>query len=372
MKQHFLILPLLLCSGAMMAQSTYVDNRNSELLRHHGVLPYANRTEIVLPATVNGLMPMRVDMHIHTYYSDGDVSPQYRVREAWADGLDAIAITDHIEYRPHDGQMAKYLKTENKGVDFNYPGVLAKGEGDYYGLIVVPGTEITRNPREVGHFNAIFTTDNNMIPDDDPMQAIRNAKKQGAIVVNNHPGWERTSNAPTEIEKQAWAEGLIDGIEIMNSQEFYPNIIDTALDKNFFMFSATDLHSTTSDDYGKGGNKRNFTIVFVDDFSADGLRRGLEKRLTIGHQYGTLGGEEQLLKDFFLASVSVKKAGNHFVLTNNTSLEYSIRVRNDNITVLRPFSSINIWPDDKGVCKVTVENMWCGEGKHPVVELTAK
>lgn len=366
-----MFLPLLLCSGAMMAQSTYIDDRNPELLRHHGVLSVPTRTEIVLPV-VNGLTPMCVDLHIHTYYSDGDVSPQYRVREAWADGLDAIAITDHIEYRPHDAQMAQYLGVEKNNVDFNTPGQLAKSEGDYYGLIVIPGIEITRDPRTVGHFNALFTTDNNAIPADDPIQAIRNAKRQGAIVVDNHPGWERTSVSPTEIEQQAFSEGLIEGIEIMNSQEFYPKIIDTALQNNFFMVSATDLHSTTNDDYAKGGNLRNFTIAFVDDFSADGLRNALENRRTIGHHYGTLGGEEQLLKDFFLASVTVKKVGNHFALTNNTSLEYTLRVRNENLTVLPPFSTINLWPDNDGVVAITIENMWSGENRHPQVNLTSK
>lgn len=371
MKKKSLLLSSLLCCFTMVAQSTYVDNRNPDLLKHHGVVPYYNRSEIVLPTTVNGLTPMRVDMHIHTFFSDGDVSPQYRVREAWADGLDAIAITDHIEYHPHDSQMAKYLGVENYTRDLNTSYELAKGEGDYYGLIVVRGTEITRNPREVGHFNALFTTDNNAIPDDDPLQGMRNAKKQNALIVNNHPGWERESVNPTPIEQKAWDEGLIDGIEIMNCQEFYPKVIDTALEKNFYMVSATDIHPTTHDEYGTSGHKRDFTIAFVDDFSADGLRRALEKRLTIGHHFGTIGGEEQLLKDFFLASVTVRKIGNHLALTNNTSLQYTIRVRNDNLTVLKPFSTVNINPNENGVADITVENMWCGENKHPQIALSA-
>jgi 3',5'-nucleoside bisphosphate phosphatase len=38
---------------------------------------------------------MRVDLHLHTWVSDGDVSPSQLVRLAAAAGLDAIAVTDH-------------------------------------------------------------------------------------------------------------------------------------------------------------------------------------------------------------------------------------------------------------------------------------
>jgi 3',5'-nucleoside bisphosphate phosphatase len=59
-----------------------------------------SRQEIVIP-DIDGYKVMKCDFHIHTVFSDGDVWPDYRVSEAWKDGLDAIAITDHIEYRPH-------------------------------------------------------------------------------------------------------------------------------------------------------------------------------------------------------------------------------------------------------------------------------
>ncbi len=38
---------------------------------------------------------MRIDFHLHTYYSDGTMSPEEIVVEAKRQGLDAIAITDH-------------------------------------------------------------------------------------------------------------------------------------------------------------------------------------------------------------------------------------------------------------------------------------
>src|SRR5512146_2199832 len=55
------------------------------------------RTELMFP-NLPGLVTLRCDLHTHTVFSDGDVWPTVRVQEAWRDGLDAIAFTDHIEY----------------------------------------------------------------------------------------------------------------------------------------------------------------------------------------------------------------------------------------------------------------------------------
>ena len=52
------------------------------------------RTEIILPQ-VNGYNIYKGDFHTHTMYSDARVSPKGRVMEAWLDGLDIVAITDH-------------------------------------------------------------------------------------------------------------------------------------------------------------------------------------------------------------------------------------------------------------------------------------
>ena len=45
---------------------------------------------------------MKVDLHIHTIYSDGSFSPERIVDSALEAGLDAIAITDHDNVLSHD------------------------------------------------------------------------------------------------------------------------------------------------------------------------------------------------------------------------------------------------------------------------------
>ena len=53
----------------------------------------------------------------------------------------------------------------------------------------------------------------------------------------------------SEFEKKVYAEGLIDGIEVMNGGEFYPKIIDRAYEYGLFMASNTDIHANTAWDY---------------------------------------------------------------------------------------------------------------------------
>ena len=67
------------------------------------------RTEIVLPQ-VDGLNCYTADLHTHTIYSDGEITPEERVLEAWCDGLDILAMTDHIETRRQERNLLKFLK----------------------------------------------------------------------------------------------------------------------------------------------------------------------------------------------------------------------------------------------------------------------
>ena len=55
---------------------------------------------IVFP-DVEGYVTLVTDLHTHSVFSDGHVWPKIRVGEALRDGLDGLAITEHLEYQPH-------------------------------------------------------------------------------------------------------------------------------------------------------------------------------------------------------------------------------------------------------------------------------
>ena len=57
--------------------------------------------EIINIPEVNGYQVLKCDFHTHTVFSDGLVWPNIRAQEAWEEGLDAIALTEHVEYHPY-------------------------------------------------------------------------------------------------------------------------------------------------------------------------------------------------------------------------------------------------------------------------------
>lgn len=393
MKKLLTLAVALVATLSASAQLYYTDSANKDMLRFNE-REGRQRVEMVLPQ-VRGFNIYKADLHNHTIFSDGSVTPEFRIKEAWHDGLDVIAVTEHVEYRPYEGKMMNFLtgyvpkdiKSANSNVirseatdagilsDLNYPVKLYQNAAKAYGITVIPGAEITREPTVIGHYNALFTKDNNTIYAKDPMQSIRNAKAQGAIVMQNHPGWRRTTLDMMEFEEKVYAANLIDGIEIVNGGEFYPRAITRAQKNKFFMASNTDIHGSTAEDYVLGGNgHRNMTFIFAQENTLEALREALEARRTLAYSHGTLAGEESLLVDLFKASVATKviqKAANGsktVQLTNNSSIKYTLRFGNANPVILNPFTSIRATSGKDGKLAVKVENMWCGEDAHPVVE----
>lgn len=355
------------CASTAYAQHYYVDAENSQMLRFgdfHGSV----RKEILLPGQVAGFNVYKADLHTHTIYSDGSVTPEFRMKEAWLEGLDIIAITDHIEWRPAEKEFGAYLKVEGTvETDLNTSVRLAQKEAEYWDLFLIPGTEITRDGTDVGHFNALFTVDNNKIYDPDPVQAIRNAKAQGALVMHNHPGWWRTSIDFTETEKAAYGEGLIDGVEVMNDTEFYPGIIDRVREHGLFISSNTDIHGSTAEYFNAREFMRPITLILASERTEKGIREALEADRTLGFGFNTLCGSEQLLVEFFKASISVQKlSGTAYMLTNNSCVPYILQSEGANPMHLDPFCTLRL----DGPSKFHVMNMFCGKDQHPVVDLS--
>lgn len=391
MKKTLIVSALLAVSATVSAQEFFQDYKNSEMLRPCGYQA-DYRKEIVLPQ-VNGYNVYKADLHSHTVFSDGQVMPELRVREAWKDGLDVIAITDHIEYRKNEAAMVehlvKYADKKHKEavnhripqngeitkdgimVDLNYSVKLAQKAAKGYGLTIIPGTEITRDVSVAGHYNALFTTDNNLIFAPDTYQSIKNAKAQGALIMHNHPGWRKTSLDYSDLDKIVYEEGLIDGVEVMNGDEFYPGIIERTAQKGIFISANTDIHATTSEEYRSVGYDRPMTLIVAKDKSLESLREALEQNRTLAFGFGTLCGAEQLLKDFFAASVKVERISSKVVqLTNLTSVSYTLQKDGSNQVVLPAMSSIRVSvAKDAKTLDMAVLNMWCGTQKHPVVEI---
>ncbi len=392
--KKFFIFFVAVTSALSVSAQYYQDAENKDMLHVRQPRTY-QRKEINLPK-VDGYTPYKADLHNHTIFSDGHLSMEARVREAWADGLDVMAVTEHLEYRPHEKHYVKYLKGYVKegakaknynfvskdrpassadiNVDFNYPVDVARKAAKAYDLTIIPGIEITRKEGEYSHFNALFTKDNNAVFAPETIESIRNAKKQGALVMHNHPGWTHKDMKMTKFEQEVYKAGLLDGIEIMNGAEFYPQAIERAKKYNLFMSANTDVHYPSAERYERYGALRNMTIIFAKDKSEKSLREAIEARRTLALSFGTLAGDEALIRKFFEASVSARKTVVDYknradvILTNNSSVEWMLKLDGRNIVVLEPNSSIVVRMNLDKPKAFTVLNTWCGENKHLVYE----
>jgi hypothetical protein len=99
-----------------------------------------SRREVKIP-DIPGYLTLKCDLHMHTIFSDGLVWPTVRVDEAWREGLDVIAISDHIEYTPFKDDV---------NIRFGRAYEIAKPMADMYGMILIQSAEITRRmPRDI-------------------------------------------------------------------------------------------------------------------------------------------------------------------------------------------------------------------------------
>ena len=380
MKRTLFLISALLVALSSVAQeytTRYQSATEPQTLLPTGYVRLSRR-EIILPS-LNGYNPYKADLHIHSTLTDGVVNIKGRMEEAWSDGLDVIAATEHLSIRvvpdteglptPESAKI-KRSKAATKAVES------ATKIAENFGLLVIPGVELTGDAKTQGHFNALFTTDNSVLYDYDAMQSIRNARQQGALIMHNHPGWRHSTLEMTEFEKAAYAEGLVDGIELMNGAYFYPRAFNTAEEHKLFMTSNTDIHATTAQQYRENGHLRNMTIIFAKECTLESLREALEARRTLCYAFGTIGGDEKLLKEFFEASITTKrlavdkkKKSQRVMITNCSSLPYTFRVGKGNPVVLRPLSSTIVTVKVGKPIECTVLNMWCGVDKNLTLTL---
>lgn len=380
MKRALFLISALLVALSAVAQD--YTNRYQSVTEPQTLLPtgYVRlcRREIILPG-INGYNPYKADLHIHSTLTDGVVNIKGRMEEAWSDGLDVIAATEHLSIRvvpDTEGlptpESAKIKRSASAVKAVQSATKIAEN----FGLLVIPGVELTGDAKTQGHFNALFTTDNSVLYDYDAMQAIRNARQQGALIMHNHPGWRHSTLEMTKFEAAVYAEDLIDGIELMNGAYFYPRAFNTAEEHKLFMTSNTDIHATTAQQYRENGHLRNMTIIFAKECSLESIREALEAHRTICYAFGTIGGDEKLLKEFFEASIAVKKLAidkkkksQRVMITNTTSLPYTLRVNMGNPVELRPLSSTIVTVKVGKPIQCKVLNMWCGANEHLTVTL---
>ncbi len=282
--------------------------------------------KIIFP-DILGYRTLKVDLHQHTVFSDGDVWPTIRVEESVKDGLDAISLTEHLEYQPH--------KADIPHPDRNRAYMLAQKmvSADSLPLIVINGSEITRR-LPPGHSNALFLNDANKMLVSDSIEVFREAKRQGAFTFWNHPNWLGQVNDGvarlTDMHHYLLKEKLLDGIEVVNDITYSDEALQIALDHNLTMMGNSDVHGLIDWTYDvPNDGHRPITLVFAKEKSEMSLKEALFARRTVVWFNNTLIGREEFLLPLIQQSLTVVGTsyyGKTSVLTvslkNSSSTEY--------------------------------------------------
>ena len=320
---------------------------------------------IEFPDTENYLT-ITSDLHTHSVFSDGHVWPNIRVAEAMKDKLDAIAITEHLEYQPH----IRYIPNKNRNIAF----LEAKKAAEESDLIVIAGSEITRE-MPPGHLNAVFIKDANTLFNIDesllpearrrmseavnvedlsdeelevadqyalgnlysPFEALEEAKRQGAFIFWNHPMWGSQANDGvsrlTEMHKQMIAKDLIHGIEVVNTNEYSEEALQIALDNNLAIIGTSDVHELIEWDYDSSKNEhRPVTLILSEERNQNSIKEALlDRRTIVFYKNKLIGKEENLvpLLNSILGFKSLGYRGNTSILrveiSNNSSSDMTLK-----------------------------------------------
>ena len=361
-----------------------------------------------------------VDLHTHSVFSDGHVWPTVRVGEAEHEGIDLIAITEHLEYQPH-------------GLDIPHPDrnrsfEIAKNSTET-DLLVVNGAEITRM-FPPGHINAVFIQDANKLLKIDrskqndldellkdapksfideytgnqwfndaglaalwPVEeTLLEARKQNAFVFWNHPVWSaETDNVETivgDLNKYLFEENLVHGIEVVNGQWFSDEAFQIGLDYDLTLLGTSDIHGLTEWDYlNQPEGHRPLTLVLATDRSENSIKEALiDGRTVIWYKHDLIGLEKNLLpllkNSLEITGVSYKgRTIGNVKLKNHTDVRFMLRVadknlieNSSNIIIVEPNETtvfeLKYARGNKISLNVEVLNAYIRPKVHPIINLS--
>ena len=281
------------------------------------VLVHGQRKINRLP-DLEGYVTLKCDLHMHTVFSDGQVWPTIRVDEAVRDGLDAIAITDHLEYTP----LQEFVKN-----DPDAPWKISEEYAKERNIILVHGTEIGRNTMPPGHMNALFIKDASLCNKDSVWGCYEAAIQQGAFLMWNHPGWknQRPDGIPKlyDIHYRLIEKGWLHAIEFFNNVDYYPLVLEMCKQHNLAVMASSDMHGLISDKYKKPEYiNRPMTFVFAKERSHDALKEALFAGRTLVWFRDKLAGKEEFAKPFFYRYENDKKI--FIEVTNNSDIPFTL------------------------------------------------
>jgi 3',5'-nucleoside bisphosphate phosphatase len=361
------------------------------LLLLAAALPHAQvppRDPLPVP-DIPGFRTLKGDFHLHSVFSDGRVWPTVHVQDAWRDGLDVIAFTEHAEYQPH-------AKDVNTNLLRSYE--VARPLAAQLGIILITGIEITKPdpwkappvlPDGAAHFNALFVTDPEALRTPDLMEALRGAQAQGAFIFWNHPRFRVDRARWFPAIARAYDEGLFQGMELVNGPDFYDEAYPWIAERQLTILANSDAHDPVPAREAAG--RRPITLLFVRTPDAEGVRDALVNRRTAAWQHDDVWGAADHLRGIWSGAVTldtpdlVRRPGvpPYLRVRNTSAIPMTVSLRRgpewlllagpvtleaERVTFVRPTVLASAPPGEHRVeLELEVRNLHTGPGRNLIV-----
>jgi predicted metal-dependent phosphoesterase TrpH len=193
-----------------------------------------------MKAMRRSLGPLLCELHAHTRWSDGELTVAELVDLHGRSGFDVLCITDHVvrtddPWRFEEGLHFSSLEAES------FPLYLAEVEREAarawrtYGMLVVPGLELTFNdPEPVMAAHAVAVGLREFVSVDDGIaEAMRTAAEAGAAIVAAHPNADEPELVRGRLTKRFSRDGGLRGLahrfELFNRTQLFGWVADAGL-----------------------------------------------------------------------------------------------------------------------------------------------
>jgi putative hydrolase len=144
----------------------------------------------------------RIDLHVHSFFSDGVLLPSELLRRAVAKGYGAIAITDHVDSSNLEEVLSKLVRFARHGAGL-------------YPLTFIPGVELTHVPpqliaplaRQARRLGAALV----LVHGETPVEPVASATNRAAVECPDvdllaHPGFITLEEAQIAAANDVYLE----------------------------------------------------------------------------------------------------------------------------------------------------------------------
>ncbi|HEY9078378.1 MAG TPA: CehA/McbA family metallohydrolase [Anaerolineaceae bacterium] len=172
--------------------------------------PLATLHGYAAPAALASRIPLKLDFHIHTQFSDGKQSPLEMILTGRENGLDALAITDH-NYYPSSLEAIQAAREVQLGL-LCFPGEEVSLEAVHI-LSIGASAGVGNQPPRTGYAGL--------------RTAVDQVHQSGGKAYLAHPFWRlapQHNHLPTSHYFQVLKENIFDGVELLGDVEWEDNL----------------------------------------------------------------------------------------------------------------------------------------------------